>query len=124
MKDLYDNRNHSFLSFDNFKNKFGLNNTEFLNYHKLISNIPKEWKNRVNNGENDEMEPQLVDLIIKLEKPNKYLYKRFLLKNKRLIKSEEKWNNVFANLEWKNIYQTVFKSTIDSKLRIFQYKIE
>ena len=38
------------------------------------------------------------------------------------IKPHLKWEEVFNNLNWQNIHSLPFKSTIDTKLRSFQYK--
>ena len=38
------------------------------------------------------------------------------------IKLHLKWEETFNNLNWKLIHQIPFKSTIDTKLRCFQYK--
>ena len=38
------------------------------------------------------------------------------------VKAQEKWREMFENLDWKHIYRSTFTSTIDSKLRSFQYK--
>ena len=37
-------------------------------------------------------------------------------------KNRKKWEEQFQNIKWKKAYTTYIKSTISSKLRIFQYK--
>ena len=56
---------------------------------------------------------------------NKFLYQQQLQKDQITdIKHEYKWTNVFEenNLNWKDIYTIPIKTTIDTKLRDFQYK--
>ena len=45
-----------------------------------------------------------------------------LINHDNVIKPHLKWEEVFNNLHWKNIHSLPFKSTIDTKLRSFQYK--
>ena len=56
---------------------------------------------------------------------NKFVYNYFMRYSQCAVsKAEIKWNEQFPDetLQWKNIYQTVFKSTNDIKLRNLQYK--
>lgn len=124
IKHLYDVDNEQFYSFNTFKNLYGIENKDFLQYYSLLSNIPQQWKNNIK-LESQQIQPYLlINNIMKIKKPNKYLYKKYLEKHNTSIinKAEQKWNSEFENLDWKSIYITPFKSTIESKLRVFQYK--
>ena len=61
----------------------------------------------------------------KTKETNKFLYK-LLTKNdlQNNITSKEKWSTYFQNdnLPWDIIYNNIYISTIDIKLRNFQYK--
>ena len=63
--------------------------------------------------------------LLAIKETNKFLYKHQLKKDQvRNIVSQEKWSSHFENenLRWDQIYSNNFTSTIDTKLRIFQYK--
>jgi hypothetical protein len=89
----------------------------------VTSSIPKQWKVAIQTLNLDNTKSSIIEQIIKLRKPNKLLYLTHLKHNTKTInKSENKWNNIYENLEWPLIYMNPFRSTIDTKLRAFQYK--
>ena len=92
----------------------------------LISSIPKEWKTQLISEQiiNHRKEP-LLSKLLKSKQANKFLYEYQLTKSENiLVKPEQKWETIFhmSQLNWKFIYTLPFKSTIDTKLREFQYK--
>ena len=100
----------------------------------LISSIPIEIKNTLRSF-NDRFERNvhnvnsvnnsLLKTMLKTKETNKFLYK-LLTKNdvENNISSKEKWSTYFQNnnLPWDIIYNNIYTSTIDIKLRNFQYK--
>ena len=43
VKDIFDHRNKRIKTFGELQNEFELSTHECLNYHKLVSTLPKEW---------------------------------------------------------------------------------
>ena len=114
-----------FLSFDEVKQKFNLNNTEYLKYHKLIASIPTSWKVQIKEEEEVELnQSHLINKIKSVVKPCKMLYQIQMNKKDKPIKAHAKWEEKFQdeNLDWKKIHMIPFNCTIDVKLRNFQYK--
>ena len=123
---IYNLQYHRFLTFQELTSKYRVENCVFFKYHSLVSNIPNAFKEIMKTELNvvQEHEEKLYDKIMILKKPNQTLYKTYLkvFENGFKSKSEEKWKIDFDNLSWKHVYSMPFKCTIDSKLRIFQYK--
>ena len=72
-----------------------------------------------------ELNESLLKKIENSKKPNKLLYYSQLKNDKKPeIKQEKKWEKIHNNnlIEWKNNYTRIFKTTIDTKMRSFQYK--
>ena len=92
----------------------------------LISSIPKEWKTKLR-AENTKLQKKetLLSKMLKAKQTNRFLYDYQLRKEFKIpIKPEKKWETIFNNIElnWKFIYTLPFKTTIDTKMREFQYK--
>ncbi len=67
----------------------------------------------------------LFSRVEKSKQTNKLLYiAQINRKNTEAIKAQEKWSVEFSEnvLNWKHIYKLTFQFTIDTILRIFQYK--
>ena len=67
----------------------------------------------------------LKESIISKKHVNKYLY-NILLENRHRPTSESKWKQCLPelnNINWNEIYNTSFKTTLDTTLRSFQYKM-
>ena len=123
---IYDYRKKDFYDFREFINLYELPRTSFLLYTSIVSCIPNEWKVKLKNESmNCQTYDPLIKKLLKTKHANKYLYD-IQLQNEDIpiAKSEEKWIKDINcnNLEWKQIYMIPIKSTIDTKLRDFQYK--
>ena len=74
---------------------------------------------------NQQAKPSILDQLQKCSKGNSFLYK-YQLKNEpnAKVKSETKWESIFTNriIKWKQVYTMPFITTIDTRLRNFQYK--
>lgn len=121
---LYDHRHKVFFTFEQVKQKFNLKETDFLRYYQILSSIPKQWKNKLKTETENAQSLNLYHLY-KTCKSAKYILKQKQLKKKLHsveVKPKQKWENRFDDLNWKHIYTMPFVSTIDTKLRVFQYK--
>ena len=65
VKNIFDYPNKRIKTFAELQNEFDLPTHEFLNYHKLISSLPKEWmrllKDQVNQVKQEE--PSLFKIL-------------------------------------------------------------
>jgi hypothetical protein len=126
LKDVFDYQNKRFYPYIDLTMKFNIPINDFLKYMSLIASIPLEWKAKIKN-ENDRIElGKNVPLKLKKSKQkNKLLYNLQFNNNEDLIiPSRVKWAEEFENnnLEWNNIFNSYISSTLDIKLRNFQYK--
>jgi hypothetical protein len=121
---LFCNIKKAFYSFDELKAKYNLSNTEYLKYHTLIANIPNSIKSLLKNGNYCMHNSTLFARIMSIKKPSKLLYNHYLMRHESFTnnKSIDKWNSIFDNLNWVDIYTMSKSCTIDTKLRAFQYK--
>ena len=105
---------------------YNISPTDFLKYNQLITSVPKEWK-KILKTENIilQQDPSLFSKLLKSEHVNRLLYK-FQIKNETIPEftqhNKRKHDINKTEINWKNIYNNTFITTIDSKLRNFQYK--
>ena len=132
-KDIFNNETKKFYSFIELIDTYAIPASDFLKYMSLLSSIPDEIKialrsfndrlQRIVNNDNNNN--SLLNKMLKTKETNKFLYK-LLTKNdlQNNITSKEKWSAYFQNdnLPWDIIYNNIYISTIDIKLRNFQYK--
>ena len=123
---IFDYRKKEFYTFQEFSDLFTLPYNNFLKYIQIISCIPNEWKTLLKSENISTRQPtSLLGKLFKSDHVNKMLYMFQLKKLKReQIKAVEKWSKDIDKIDinWKNIYNNTFLSSIDSKLRNFQYK--
>jgi len=125
VEDIYNFMTRKFHKFSHIQNIYGVDRSDFLKYTALVSKISVEWKEKINlEHQIENPAATFLETIMRIKKPTQILYKQFLRKynNPQQNKAEIKWNAIFDNLDWKNIYKMPFMSTIDTKLRTFQYK--
>ena len=124
IEQLYDFRNKRFFNFNEFKDLYQIDENNFLLYTSIIHSIPNRWKNKLKTEQiNPEREKSLLQNILKATQVNKYMYNHQLLNQQTLdIKSEKKWEEEFGNINWKKVYMVPIFSSIDTKLRNFQFK--
>ena len=129
---MYDHQTKQWYNFIDLTNKYNIPACDFLIFMSLIACIPAEWKTNMNTqfnnihiqniNEND-TSTDIHKRITKVKEANKFLYSHQLKNDKPVnISSQEKWSSLFENLKWDTIYKNIFSSTIDVKLRKFQYK--
>lgn len=128
-KDLYDYDNKCFKTKQDFLQKHGIDIT-FFDHLCLMRSIPRQIKNTIAAYKPDiimnEYGTHIHD-ICKSVKPNKYIYNNLISKLNFGIPGKIKWENSIGRQltiqEWSNIFSMPIRATLDSKLRIFQYKI-
>ena len=100
-------RNGRFLTFNEIKAIYNINNTEFLNYHKIISSIPRSWKTvLIELGSEEILQTSfLINKVTSVVKPCKFLYQYQICKISKPIKAHDKWQIYLLQetLNWKQI---------------------
>ena len=106
-----------FLSFENFKGKYGVRST-FLDYAGVLAAIPKIWKREiVGNLTNGDNEPVPSLDISSTKKARVMLAERSFSPPIVEINLRKQVLNVKA------VYELPFKVTVENKLRSFQFKL-
>ena len=124
---LFDFRTKTFYTFNDFKHIYNIETNQQYQYLQLIHSIPVHIKqemktidiNRYENNDNS-----LLKKLTEMKKVNKYLGS--IQQNTNVEKINERmWNNTLNtdNIDWKKIYKIPFKTTNDTSLQNFQYKI-
>ena len=125
IKHIFNTDEKRFYTFNELKNLYGLDNSQFLQYHRIINSIPHDWKTTFEEENIDEQNENniLINKIMRVKKVCSFLYKIQLDKIKTDIKAHNKWEQILeTNINWKVVHTLPFKCTIDTKLRVFQYK--
>ena len=118
--------NGEFMSFQEFILKYPRVGTHFLQYNGIIASIRWYFRkiNFVNtnltNNAFDDQEPVCWRTLRKDNNEIKALNKR---KPKVEHISKQKWENEFDNLNWKKIFHICQKTTGDTKIRWFQFRL-
>ena len=121
MKD-HNGGNVCFLTYMEFVQIYPNLHFNFLQYHGIIQSIKRYMikMNIVFENDINVQEPVGWQLILKGSKQAiKEKLRGETLKHTSLLK----WERTFQNLCWKNIYFKCFKSTSDSKLKWFQFRL-
>lgn len=125
---IYDFRLKRFYNFIELRDLYNLSDRAFLIYNSLLHSIPNDWKIKLSNQAANSIGPKtcFINNMLTVKKNNRYLYQKYLEKSpeyrQQYCKTEQKWNTQFDELNWRNIYIVPFTCTIDTRLRIFQYK--
>ena len=121
------NDDGSFLTFDQFSNKFGFC-VNFLQYNGVISSLRQMLKLYPYGDKSSNLQtpfvPSSLQNIFRSSKGSKDMY-TILNKNSSFPTAQRKWNTVFDinSNEWKQIYILPFKATACTKLHWFQFRI-
>ena len=100
----------------------------------IVNAIPGEWRSIIKENtftdphpfnENTFLLPVKGDIVDLLSTSSKTLYKGFCSHKATTPTAQARLNTEYPNLsvEWKKIYSLSFNATLDTKLRVFQYKI-
>ena len=116
-----------------FKFEYNLTDKSSFKWYQILNSMPKSWKKTLaDDGGNFR---NLVHLDHHLIKNNSILalkklspaeiYSLLILLRNNIPTSQKYYKKIFTNvdIEWKDIYLLPRKVTIETKLRIFQYKI-
>ena len=121
VKDILDD-NSNFLDYNQFKTKYDLN-INFLHYYGLINKL----RNMVNRGGREKNCDKMLDKLLSMENASKYFYKILLNSlNKHTERNcFSKWERVTDtnDINWEIIFSRIYSTTIDTKIRNFQYKL-
>ena len=121
------NDDGSFLTLDQFSNKFGLC-VNFLQYNGVISFLRQILKLYPYGDKSSNLQtpfvPSSLQNSFRSSKGSKDMY-TILNKNSSVPTAQRKWNTVFDinSNEWKQIYILPFKATACTKLHWFQFRI-
>ena len=124
IRDLLDETG-SFLNWSLVKEKFSLRNEDYMNWMSVIQSIPTAWRK--------EMKTSIAVISSYMNPPNyslshvsaRSMYTKLIQPMFKPPTSHETIEKLFNNYEvnWKQSYLIPQKVTIDTSLRIFQYKI-
>ena len=127
----------SFMSFDQIQRQMKFLSGSFMLYYSVLSALPSSWKRILKQG-NFEMEnaslncvDNLLNEFRKPKKISKLTYNIFLNKfsaNISETNQQDKWqrdlqNNLNDSLIWKSRFTLIYRSSIDNKMRNFQFKL-
>ena len=122
--------NGDILAFENLKQKFRLEErTNFLDYFSLIKSLPSKWKEIIKSQTQSKNTDPLITKLCNAEKaqrPSQVIYQE-LRKSvaKRPQKCLQKWeasHNIDMD-SWLEIFKLAHDTVIESKLKVFQYKL-
>ena len=116
-------KDDSFFNYIEFCLKYPNVNTNFLVYNGVISAIRRYARNL--NLSHERAEDLQDPVGWRILRNSKMVIKDTLRLDVHLEnhKSIKKWNDKFDNLNWTKIFRICNKSTIDTKLRWFQYRL-
>ena len=118
-----------FMSFEEAKHKFNLNNGDFLQYLTVVKSIPDGWISIIKNvfvSARDDFVYDINSTHLKLNistAKSKSSYNILLHTASTQPTSVEKWNNMYNELDWKLIFCLPFKIITSTKIQTFQFKI-
>ena len=129
IKDIISEENR-LLSPDEMRQRYGLIMTEYFQYISIVHCIKQELKEMIRNAHDytppDHTAPYLFQNDIKTS-TSRRIYNKIVSKVITRPTSETKLNTMlnteYREQEWENIYKLPFLSTIETKLRSFQFKI-
>ena len=116
----------SLLSIDHFRDKFNIN-VNFVTYHGFLHALPRQWREKILTKRASLKNTELI--LYKLQNSsNKDIYIT-LLENKKVstTKLQTKWLEKcdfnISVTDWSKYFRLPWRTTIDTGLRFFQYKI-
>jgi len=125
--------NGTLKSWERIKEEHCLSDNKKFFWMQLIDAIPKAWKTAISNDKGNAKNLTIYDhhiikrnqvvSIIKLDSKELYSVPVYFADSKPT--AQIYFDNLFCevNLDWKNIYLLPRKTTVDTRFRVFQYKI-
>ena len=123
------NSHGTLLNWDEFKNKFNLENKDFFKWRQIISAIPSEWKEKIIS--HAPLQEPIFQHTLQLTRPlplikltSKQIYLIFIHKIRKPPTSQTKINNLLSDqiLKWDELYVFGRQISIDSYSRMFYFK--
>jgi len=123
--------NGTFMTYEQFINRYHIN-TNYLIYYGLLSAIPRQWKqklnNNYNNNEHEDVPRTTMQKLLVMKKVCKGTYSIFLEcsnSNQLQLQGIAKWEtelhmSVEGNIEI--IFNNIYNSTMSTRLRACQYQ--
>ncbi len=132
IKDLL-NEDLTPLSYRQFRVKYNIN-VSFLQYYSVISSIPRAWKItlREDGAVDNPIKTLSITSLLQAEKPNRLAYNRLITSKSHAPtqlcdKGRAELGNLGnENLEYSDISNSfikLYKCTIDTKIRAFQFRL-
>jgi hypothetical protein len=101
--------------------------TNFLEYYGIVGAVPKGWKKLISEyGRLHDIKNDIIDRLKSEKKPCKYFYKLYLENIKESsVRPQNKWGQELGIQidDWWNIYSSPFRTTRNTKLQNFQFKL-
>ena len=123
------NSHGTLLNWDEFKNKFNLENKDLFKWRQIISAIPSEWKGKIIS--HAPLQEPIFQHTLQLTRPlplikltSKQIYLIFIHKIRKPPTSQTKINNLLSDqiLKWDELYVFGRQISIDSYSRMFYFK--
>ncbi len=120
--------NRKLFTHQDFKEKFNIN-LNFLDYQNLIYSIPKPWRQEIRRMDDsvEATDNTCLSKLLQAFKPSNWAYGRLIKRLPYRDKYKGKWENIFETEitqgEWEEIHVRAHQCTIETKARMFQYKV-
>ena len=108
----------------------GLNSDDKFKWFQLVQSIPKEWKTKLKDEKSDKQRNISKTLILRDKKiecvkiKQKDVYSHLVNKLCIAPTAQTNWaKKINQTIDWRKVYVRIYRTTIDSYLRYFQYKI-
>ena len=115
---------NGFLSFDEIQKLYKIKGT-YLDYHRLLHNIPNNWKQLLRNNSHPLYQMNINSIVftmISKDTSSRSFYD-ILINNDSMPMVLEHWNTIFdQEIDWNDVFIRYKKCTSDCKLLDFQYR--
>ena len=125
--------NGSLKSWSKMKHEYNLSDKAHFKWYQILNSIPSSWKKNLSNDRGNcrnlvHLNHHLIkkNSILALEKLSPAEIYSVLIAIRNAIPTSQKYYKDYfttADIDWKDIYLLPRKVTIETKLRMFQYKI-
>lgn len=127
MGDLWDEKNERFMSYKQFRQRYG-DSVSWILYQGMIDAIPKSWKNAIKNNIKDLKEDPSYELQYDrlLDKCTATIYKTLITNEQAMRDVYEKWvqkvgNTMISYEAYLQYFQETHHLTPSPKFRSFQF---
>ena len=115
------------IGYEDFKSIYNVY-VNFMDFYNLIHSIPRIWRMGFHQKlPNKLVHQNVLETLIRFPKVCRAIYPKMLNTIEINRGHEAKWNSILQKdideMIWSNSYGSIFKCTIDSRMRSFQYSI-